>query len=222
MRIALIHALVHSKDPINCAFRKFWPEAQLMNILDDSLSRDLSARGYLDSSMHRRFDSLTTYAIDNGADAVLFTCSAFGSCIDAVKLKHGLQMPILKPNEAMIEEALGNKPRTVGLLATFHPTLSSMTAEFHQESGPGGAVIRTAFAAGAMKELDSGNAAAHDEIACRFAVEQLADCDVIALAQYSLARAAPRIRAALPHATVLTTTGIISIIHSIRHHYNIS
>jgi hypothetical protein len=208
MRIALIHALAHSKKPINVAFQKLWPEAQLMNILDDSLSRDLSDRGYLDSPMHRRFDCLATYAIDNGADAVLFTCSAFGSCIDAVKLKHGSHRHILKPNEAMIEEALKKQPKTVGLLATFHPTLSSMKAEFYEANGPDGAraTIRTAFAAGAMKALDCGDTEAHDEIACRVAVEQLGDCDIIALAQYSLARAAPRIRVALPGATVLTTT----------------
>ena len=38
MRITLIHALKHSIVPIEASFAKLWPEARLMNLLDDSLS----------------------------------------------------------------------------------------------------------------------------------------------------------------------------------------
>ena len=41
MRIALIHALRHSPPPVEAAFARLWPEASLMNLLDDSLSADL-------------------------------------------------------------------------------------------------------------------------------------------------------------------------------------
>ncbi len=44
MRITLVHALKHSIVPVEAAFAKLWPEARLMNLLDDSLSADL-ARG---------------------------------------------------------------------------------------------------------------------------------------------------------------------------------
>ena len=39
-RIALIHALMHSVAPINSAFERDWPQAQRMNLIDDSLSAD--------------------------------------------------------------------------------------------------------------------------------------------------------------------------------------
>ena len=42
MRITLIHALKHSIVPIEAAFARLWPEARLMNLLDDSLSADLA------------------------------------------------------------------------------------------------------------------------------------------------------------------------------------
>ncbi|MGY2934384.1 hypothetical protein ACVWZ6_003986 [Bradyrhizobium sp. GM6.1] len=87
-RIALIHALKHSIAPIEAAFAKVWPEARLMNLLDDSLSSDLARDGKLNDAMTERFLALGRYAAATGADAILFTCSAFGPCIEAVARAH--------------------------------------------------------------------------------------------------------------------------------------
>ena len=35
MRITLVHALKHSIVPIEASFAKLWPEARLMNLMDD-------------------------------------------------------------------------------------------------------------------------------------------------------------------------------------------
>ena len=45
MRIALIHALKHSLVPIEASFARLWPDASLMNLLDDSLSADVARDG---------------------------------------------------------------------------------------------------------------------------------------------------------------------------------
>ena len=104
-RIALIHALTHSIAPINDAFARDWPEAVRMNLMDDSLSADLARSGrWLDNAMHRRFIALGDYAVSSGADGILFTCSAFGPCIEAVAARHP-GIPVLKPNEAMVTQA---------------------------------------------------------------------------------------------------------------------
>jgi hypothetical protein len=131
MRIALIHALKHSIAPIEKAFARLWPTARLANLLDDSLSADLARDGALTPAMTDRFLALARYAKASGADGVLFTCSAFGPCIEACAREFS-PLPVLKPNEAMIEDALalvGARGR-IGLLATFGPTLESMPAEF--------------------------------------------------------------------------------------------
>jgi aspartate/glutamate racemase len=183
-RIALIHALVHSMAPVNDAFRRQWPEATLMNLLDDSLSRDLAeGQAGLDEAMHRRFEDLARYAADSGAQAILFTCSAFGPCIERVARQHP-GMPVLKPNQAMIEDAAGqNGP--LGLIATFAPTLQSMPAEF-----PLGTGLRTALAVGAMEALNDGDTETHDSIIAVHARRlTLEGCTRIALAQFSMARA---------------------------------
>ena len=64
--------------PINAALAAVWPQARCMNLLDDSLSADLARGNGLNVALHRRFEVLADYAVATGADALLFTCSAFG------------------------------------------------------------------------------------------------------------------------------------------------
>lgn len=199
-RIALIHALAHSPPPINAALARDWPEAVRMNLLDDSLSADLARAGALDERMTQRFLALADYALGTGAHAILFTCSAFGPCIEAVARRHA-GIPVLKPNEAMVDEAVARAAGApIGLVASFAPTLQSMPPEF-----PPGTTLRTALAEGALDALNRGDAAAHDRLAAE-AAARLADqgCRLIALAQFSLARARDAVaaRTGLP---VLTT-----------------
>jgi Asp/Glu/hydantoin racemase len=182
MRVTLIHALRHSIAPIEAAFARSWPDARLMNLLDDSLSADLARDRRLTEAMTERFLALGRYAASTGADAILFTCSAFGPCIEAVARAQA-PMPVLKPNEAMIEQAVARGSK-IGLLSTFPPTLVSMPAEF-----PSSVRIVPRLAEGALAALDRGDRAQHDRLVAE-AARGLCDCDVIALAQYSMAPAA--------------------------------
>ena len=179
MRIALVHALKHSIVPIEASFAKLWPQAKLMNLLDDSLSADLARDGEITEAMTHRFLGIGTYAVSTGVDAILFTCSAFGPCIEAVAREQA-PMPVLKPNEAMIEEA-ASRGRKIGLLSSFPPTLVSMPPEF-----PRSIELVPKLAEGAMAALDRGDRAEHDRLVAE-ASKDLRDCDLIALAQYSMA-----------------------------------
>ncbi|MEO8484976.1 MAG: aspartate/glutamate racemase family protein [Betaproteobacteria bacterium] len=204
VRIALIHALAHSVAPVNDELARAWPEAVRMNLLDDSLSADLARTGSLDSRMTERFLALADYAFRTGAAGILFTCSAFGPCIDAVA-RRWPAVPVLKPNEAMIDEAVTLARAghgRIALVATFAPTLASMPDEF-----PRDVALVPVFVDGAMAALDRGDGAALDRLAAE-AVSRLArdGVDAIALGQFSLARAADAVAqaAGIP---VLTTPG---------------
>jgi aspartate/glutamate racemase len=179
-RIALIHALSHSVAPINQALARDWPQATRMNLLDDSLAQ---------------------YAVDAGCNGILFTCSAFGSCIEAVAQRHS-SMPVHKPNEAMIEDAvkLAGTTQKIGLISSFAPTLVSMPSEF-----PEGTNLETRLVAEAMTALNHGDTALHDKLVVEAAVSLAANgCSVIALAQFSMARSASLV-AAQTGLPVLTT-----------------
>ena len=210
-RIALIHALPHSVAPINAAMIRLWPEASRMNVQDDSLSNDLAAVEAtapgtgLDAFMHERFQRLAQYAVDCGSNAILFTCSAFGSCIEAVAEVQ--KIPVLKPNEAMIEQAValvGERGKMngqiLGLVSSFAPTLASMPNEFSTDVN-----LEMKLAEGAMAALNAGDVATHDKLVVEAARDLVKHgAKVIALAQYSMAHCKSMVEAACG-VPVLTT-----------------
>src|SRR3954447_4741672 len=145
-RIALIHATPAAVEPIRTAFSAAWPEPDLVNLLDDSLSRDRASTPDLTDGIYGRFDALGAYAVALGADGILFTCSAFGPAIERVA--RAVTIPVLKPNEAMFAEALaiggqsgGQSGDRIGMLATFEPSIASMAAEFEADAARAGAQV---------------------------------------------------------------------------------
>lgn len=191
-RVALIHALLQSIAPVNEEMERRWPECRRINLLDDSLSADVARSGGLAAAMTDRFVRLADYAVRAGAEGILFSCSAFGPCIEEVARRFD-GLPVLKPNEAMIDEAVRAGGR-IGLVATFAPTLASMGPEF-----PPKAEVRSALADGGLAALQSGDGARHDALvtaAARRLVEE-EGCTTIALAQFSMARAASAVATAV-------------------------
>ena len=195
-RIALIHATALAVEPIALAFERHWPQARRMNLLDDSLSVDRAAAGSLTPAMVQRFVDLAGYARGAGCDAILFTCSAFGPAIEAAAQAVGL--PTLKPNEAMFEQALaqcGAGGARLGLIATFEASIASMSEELLQLAGQRGLQVelRSVFVPGAMADLAHGQAEQHHQKVAQ-AARQLAECDVVMLAQFSMADAQPTVQ----------------------------
>jgi Asp/Glu/hydantoin racemase len=198
----LIHALPESPGPANAAFERLWPEAARFNLMDDSLAPDLAAAGSITPSIVDRFLDLARYAHRTGAAGILFTCSAFGPAIDACK--RALPVPVLKPNEAALDEALAAGPR-IALLATFPATIPSMRAELEELAAARGQTVRidTVVVYGALAALKAGRDDEHDALIAH-AAAALPPVDALVLAQFSMARAAPTIAPAAGRRVVTT------------------
>src|SRR5512132_4262037 len=121
-RIFLVHAASVAIPPIVASFRAHWPEARVANFLEDSLMPDLAADGRITDAMIGRFVEIGRYCARASADAILFTCSAFGPAIDECRRQVGI--PVLKPNEALYDQLVA-RDGTVSLLATFQPSIPS-------------------------------------------------------------------------------------------------
>ena len=211
-RIALIHATPLAIEPVNSSFKKLWPEASLQNILDDSLSRDHAAAGHLTADMVERFIDLAQYAKRAGCQGILFTCSAFGEAIEAAAA--AVAMPTLKPNEAMFEDALraalkANQNDTevlnIGLVATFSASIVSMSQEFNAlaASLERQVQLHSLFVPNAMDALAQGHAEEHHRLIAE-GVQTMPSCDVIMLAQFSMA-AAQTLAQTKTNTTILTS-----------------
>lgn len=194
-RVVLLHGTPVAVEPIQSAFATRWPEAEIVNLLDDSLSVDRAKDHDLTPRMFERFVELGGYAHRIGAEAILVTCSAFGPAIE--RMARELPVPVLKPNEAMFREAIG-RGRRIGMLATFGPSVLTMTEEFEQFVGEAGAqaTLETIVVEGAMDALRKGDAARHNALIAARAPE-LAHCDAIMLAHFSTSRALAAVIAAV-------------------------
>jgi Asp/Glu/hydantoin racemase len=137
--------------------------------------------------MEKRFSDLGNYAESIGADGILFTCSAFGPAID--KVAYNLTIPVLKPNEAMFEQAL-NTGHKIGMLATFGQSIASMSKEFCEIRNSLSATgsLDTKLVEGAMEFLRQGNQTKHNELIAKTAAT-FKHCDVLMLAQFSMVSA---------------------------------
>jgi aspartate/glutamate racemase len=191
-RIALIHATPVAIDPIRDALSAAWPDAEPVNILEDSLSPDRAKERDLSAALNDRIVELARYAQKIGADGVLFTCSAFGEAIErAAQL---LDIPVLKPNEAMFEEAIRNG-RNTAMIATFGPAREGMEAEFAEEAFRLNPLARltTFVVEQAMTALRAGDAETHNSLIAKKAAT-LTGFDAIVLAHFSTSRAAQAVR----------------------------
>ena len=148
------------------------------------MSEDRAAAGALTPDIMARFQTLGRYATGAGADAILFTCSAFGPAIAAVKAT--LPIPVLTPNESAFEEAVTHGAR-IGLLVTFQPSLDALRAEL-AAIGPA-LRIDARLVEGALPALQKGDPDTHDRLILE-AVAAMGDCDTVVLGQFSMARAA--------------------------------
>ncbi|MFA6968136.1 aspartate/glutamate racemase family protein [Bosea sp. (in: a-proteobacteria)] len=208
-RIALIHALEESVLPARAAFAAHWPQANAFDLLDTSLAIDLAARGSLDQAMTERFLTLGRYAAATEgtagpAQAILFTCSAFGPAIDAVK--RALPIPVLRPNESAFAEALALGGR-IGLIVTFAPSLPSLTQELAEMAGKP-VDVEGVVVEGALAALKAGDGETHDRLVAE-AAARLTGIDTLILGQFSLARAKPAIEAATGLRVVTTPEAAI-------------
>ena len=142
----------------------------------------------------RRICDLALYAERTGADGILFSCSAFTPAMDVAKQL--VSIPVLKPDEAMITAALDAGHR-IGVLATLPATAPIQAAQLQAAAAERGKTIQVETAAipDALKALNAGDTATHDRLVAEAAERLAPSVDVICLAQFSMARARPAVKA---------------------------
>lgn len=191
-RIALIHATTAAIAPAAAGLAAEFPEAKPWNILDDQLLPDAAAAGGLTEPLEDRMRHLIRHAADNGAAAVLLTCSIYGP----VAIAAHEPIPALAPDEAAFDAATTGEYARVAVVASFETAMADSLERFQAHAQQRGVSIEAtgicvpdAFAPAAAGDTDAVAAAITAALSGT-------DVDAIVLAQYSLAPAAAQIQAA--------------------------
>ncbi len=212
-RIALIHALAESIEPARRCFAQSWPEATVFDLLDTSLATDLVHSKQLTNDIVERFKTLGRYArntsgVGGETRGILFTCSAFGPAIEAVKRE--MDVPTLRPNESAFREALDGGQR-IAIVVSFSPSLDPLITELEQQARLSDKAVSVtgAIADGALAALKAGDGEQHDRLIAE-AASRLSGIDTLILGQFSLARSQNLVRTATPARVISTPDAAVN------------
>jgi Asp/Glu/hydantoin racemase len=118
MRVVMIHAVAESIPPVKLAFQEEYPEAEVVNLLDEGLLLDFGEQ--LTPKLRRRMSQVICYAAEYGADAVGLACSVYAPVVDIAK--DLVDVPVVSSYGPVIAEAVAAGPR-IGVIATVNATL---------------------------------------------------------------------------------------------------
>ena len=163
------------------------PGINVFNIVDDSLIKDVIAKGKLTPNTARRVVDHVASAEAAGADHILVTCSSIGRAVEAAA---GLvSVPVLRVDQPMADLAVSTG-RRIGVVATLPTTLEPTSDLVRRRAQAAGKEIEltSRLCEGAFDALMGGNPGLHDQMVANALRELSTEVDVILLAQASMAR----------------------------------
>lgn len=163
------------------------PGVHVFNIVDDSLIKDVIAKGKLMPDTARRVVNHVASAEAAGADHILVTCSSIGRAVEAAASL--VSVPVLRVDQPMADLAI-SKGERIGVVATLPTTLEPTSDLVKRRAQAAGKDIEltSRLCEGAFEALMGGNPALHDQMVAQALRELSAEVDVILLAQASMAR----------------------------------
>lgn len=187
MLITVIHTTPATIASTQNLIKKEIPDAQVYNILDDSILPDMKSKNNI-PWVRERWLSYAETAMRNGSDLVLSACSTVGDFADEANTI--LPIPVYRIDEAMAREAVkrgGHIYVFATLESTLSPTSKLISRIAHEENAR--CSLDSFLVEGAYDSLMNGDPNHHNELIMD-AVSKVKDkADSIVLAQASMAGA---------------------------------
>lgn len=182
-------ALIHTSPTLTPLFGRLCaeliPEARIFHMVDESLIKDTIRQGHLRRLTIRRLLSMIESAEQEGADAVMVTCSSIGPGVSfGQKL---FDIPVVRVDEAMARKAV-RMGRKIGVMATLRTTLEPTVALLREKAAEAGIDIEIvdSLCDGAFEAVLAGDHATHDRILTAALKNGMKGVDVVVLAQASM------------------------------------
>ena len=186
-KIALIHTGFALVEVLTKLFNKIIPEAELIHIVDDSLLREVLARGKVTRPVVRRMLSYFRAAEDYKVDVVFNVCSSVGEVADIAR--QVIDTDVVKIDDIMAQKAV-DMASDIGVAATLKTTLEPTCRLIEKKAKEAGKAvnIKRTLCPGAFEKLMEGRPEEHDRIVLDGVKELAAQCEVVVFAQGSMAR----------------------------------
>jgi Asp/Glu/hydantoin racemase len=184
-------ALIHTSATLVPVFAQLCktklPQVDTFNIVDDSLVRQIGAKGGITPDIAARVAAYIGSAASGGADFILVTCSSIGPAVEAAA--PSVKVPVLRVDQPMADLAV-RTGRRIGVIATLPTTLNPTADLARRRAALAGKDIEltSRLCEGAFEALMAGDAARHDALVGAALKELSGQVDVILLAQASMAR----------------------------------
>lgn len=205
--LGLIHTSATLVPVFQQLCREKLPGVDTFNIVDDSLIKDVIARGRLTAKTSRRVAAYVRSAASAGADLILVTCSSIGPAVEAAAAKS--RVPVLRVDQPMADRAVRTGKR-VGVIATLSTTLEPTADLVRRRAADAGAAVEivSRLCEGAFEALMAGDTAKHDAAVTAALRELAAQVDVVVLAQASMARVASALPAGAVAVPILASPAL--------------
>ena len=204
MRVTMIHAIAESIPPVRLAFDEEFPEAEVINVLDESLLVDFDDQ--LTPDLRRRITNIIGYCQDNKADAIGLACSVYAPVVESAKdLVH---VPLVSSYGPVMADAVTAGPR-IGLIASVASTMRDSKYYLHLAADEAGVEIEPQLCL-AEDLITVMRAEGQSGLERRLEEEVLkiaSKVDVVLLTQFSFA-------AALAHLEKVSPIPVLSAPHS--------
>lgn len=191
--IGAIHSGATSLAPVlEDALKTHIKEYRLINIIDDSLIHAVIEDGAVTHKTTKRVVNLCEALMLAGADVVVDTCSSIGEAAEIANQM--LDRPVIRIDQGMVNEAVNHYTR-IGVLASLSTTLEPTVACLRRTAEQAGkkVEVHSLVADGAFEKWVAGDTQGHDDLLID-AARELADTEVILLAQVSMMRVQERMR----------------------------
>lgn len=194
-RVVLVHTSFAVIDLFNDLFEEMIPNVKRIHIAEHSLIQDILDAGAITPEVMRRMVGYFLQADSIRPDAIFSVCSTVGDVVDVARTM--IRTPIVKIDDAMAAEAV-ERGADIGVLATLPSTLDPTCRLLERVGAAKGkrVSIRRGLVQGAFDELIAGNTALHDQMVKTKLKELSAGCDLVVLAQSTMARVVEAIRPA--------------------------
>jgi hypothetical protein len=199
-RIVLVHPTMLAMPPVDEAFKTLWPQAQVLNVLDETLYADVGPNGETTPALIVRVANLLRHAEASGADGIVFSGSTFGPAVE--EGRKGMKVPVLRIEEAMMDDAVA-RGGSILVVSTQKRAMPVVRGTLDQSAKRAGKnpEIKELWVAGARDALNAGDHDKHD----RLIAEQSAaagNFDTIVLSMISMAPARAKMPPALAEKTL--------------------